>query len=199
MIRPCVIAVAALWGATHAFATDTQGLRLLEHERSFIVHTPSGPFTITRSKTACGSDKGYLQPLVPMKGVRPVTEIEVLHALNDPSTMVIDMRDEDAPLDATIPNSYHIAYNEIEDRLDEVGCVKTPGKRWNCTKASKVIAFCYGPMCLQSPTGIQRMVRMGFPVRNISYYRGGMMDWEALGLTTVTGNRLTQRPVTTPQ
>jgi hypothetical protein len=34
---------------------------------------------------------------------------------------------------------------------------------------------------------------MGFPVRNIAYYRGGMMDWEALGLTTVTGNRPTKK------
>jgi hypothetical protein len=33
------------------------------------------------------------------------------------------------------------------------------------------------------------MVRAGFPVAKISYYRGGMMDWEALGLTTVIGNR----------
>jgi len=187
------MAVAAALALALPCIANAQELRLLEQSRSFIVHTPSGPVTITRSKTACGSDKGYLQPLVPLAGVRPVTEIEVLRALNDPSTMVIDMRDEDAPLDATIPNSYHIAYNEIEDRLDEVGCKRTTGKRWDCTRASKVIAFCYGPMCLQSPAGIQRMVRMGFPVRNISYYRGGMMDWEALGLTTVTGNRPTKK------
>jgi rhodanese-related sulfurtransferase len=192
MTRSAMAAAAALALALPCIAS-AQGLRLLGQERAFIVHTPGGPFTITRSKTACGSSSGYLQPLVPLEGVRPVTEIEVLHALNDASTMVIDMRDEDAPLDATIPNSYHIAYNEIEDRLDEVGCVKTPGKPWDCAKASKIIAFCYGPMCLQSPAGIQRMVRVGFPVRNISYYRGGMMDWEALGLTTVTGNRPTKK------
>jgi len=193
MIRPCVIAVVTLWGATHACATDTQGLRMLGQERAFVVNTPGGPFTITRSKTACGSDKGYLQPLVPLVGVRPVTEIEVLHALNDPSTMVIDMRDEEDPLDATIPHTYHIAYNEIEDRLDELGCVKAAGKRWNCAKAKKIIAFCYGPMCLQSPAGIRHLVHMGFPVNKIAYYRGGMMDWEALGLSTVSGNRSTKK------
>ena len=33
------------------------------------------------------------------------------------------------------------------------------------------------------------MVRAGFPVSKISYYRGGMMDWEALGLSTVKGKR----------
>lgn len=192
MTRPCVIAVVAigLAAATHT-TTLAQALRLFEQDHAFVVHTPSGPITITRGKTTCSSDKGYLQPLVPMAGVQPVTEIEVLRGLNDPSTMVIDMRDEEDPLDATIPNSYHIAYNEIEDRLDEVGCVKASGKPWDCTHARQVIAFCYGPMCLQSPAGIRRMVQQGFPVHNIAYYRGGMMNWKALGLTTVTGNRST--------
>jgi hypothetical protein len=44
-------------------------------------------------------------------------------------------------------------------------------------------------MCVQSPAGIARIVHMGFPANKISYYRGGMMDWEALGLTTVKGYR----------
>lgn len=185
---------ALLTLAAAASAQDTEPLRILRQVHEFVVQTPQGPFTITRSKTACATDKGYIQPLVPLKGVRPVTEIEVLNALNDPSTMVIDMRDEDDPLDDTIPNSFHIPYNEIEDRLNELGCTRSKGKaaRWNCSNAKKVILFCYGPMCLQSPTGIRRMAQMGFPVSKIFYYRGGLMDWEALGLTTVSGNRPTQ-------
>lgn len=178
-------AAACVWGA------ESHVLRLLSDRNAFVVRTPAGPLNITRSATACATDKGYLQPLIPLRGVRPVTEIEVLHALNDPSTMVIDMRGGDEPLDATIPNSFHIPYNDIEDRLDELGCTRKADRpvRWNCAKAKKVIAFCYGPMCLQSPIGIRIMVQMGYPVNKISYYRGGMMDWEALGLTTVGGNR----------
>jgi rhodanese-related sulfurtransferase len=193
MIRTGVITIAALCAVTLACASDApQALRIIGEERQFVVNTPSGPLTITRHSTACASDKGYLQPLVPLKGVRPVTELEVLEALNDVNTMVIDMRDEDEPLDATIPNSFHIPYNEIEDRLDELGCVKTASKRWSCAKAKKIVAFCYGPMCLQSPAGIRSMVRAGFPVSKIAYYRGGLMDWEALGLSTVTGSRPTR-------
>ena len=192
MTRAGVIAAAALWSTAAAFAGDeTQALRILGQERQFVVNTPSGPLAITRSSTDCAADKGYLQPLVPVKGVRPVTEIEVLHALNDASTMVIDMRDEDEPLESTIPNSYHIPYNELEDRMDELGCVKQSGKHWNCSKAKKIIAYCYGPMCLQSPAGIRSLVHMGFPVNKIAYYRGGLMDWTALGLTTTRGNRPT--------
>jgi rhodanese-related sulfurtransferase len=125
--------------------------------------------------------------------VRPVTEIEVLHALNDPNTMVIDMRDEPEPLEATIPNSYHIPFNELEDRMDEMGCTRQGKGQWDCTKARHIVAFCNGPVCPQSSAGIASMVRAGFPVTKISYYRGGMMDWEALGLTTVSGNRPTHK------
>ncbi|MCF8168644.1 MAG: rhodanese-like domain-containing protein [Rhodoferax sp.] len=174
-------------------AAEPELLRMIGQSKQFIVQTPSGPFTITRNKTACAFNKGALQPLVPLPGVQPVTEIEVLHALNDPATMVIDMRDEEDPLDATIPNSYHIPYNEIEDRMGEVGCVSIGKNQWDCAQAARIVAFCYGPMCLQSPAGITNLVRMGFPVGKIAYYRGGLMDWEALGLTTVRGSRPTLR------
>lgn len=178
----------ALTGAPSA-AAEPERLRLIGQEREFIVHTPSGPLVVTRVLTSCALNKGYLQPLVPLPGVHPVTEIEVLHALNDPHTMVIDMRDEEDPLEATIPNSFHIPFNELEDRMDELGCVRGSSRVWDCNASPRIVAFCNGPVCPQSPVGIAAIVRSGFPVDKISYYRGGMMDWEALGLTTVKGNR----------
>ncbi|MFZ2309130.1 MAG: rhodanese-like domain-containing protein [Rhodoferax sp.] len=185
----CVAMLSAL--ASHA--DDLQPLRVIGQERQFVVQTPNGPFTITRSRTTAERNRGFLQPLVPVPGVRPVTEIEVLHALNDPHTMVIDMREEDDPLDSTIPNTYHIPFNEVEDRLDELGCTRVARGPWDCSQASQVVAFCYGPFCVQSPIGIASMVRAGFPASKIAYYRGGMMDWETMGLTTVTGNRSTRK------
>lgn len=178
----------ALAGAV-ATAAEPERLRLIGQEREFIVHTPTGPLTVTRVMTSCALNRGYLQPLVPLPGVHPVTEIEVLQALNDPHTMVIDMRDEEDPLEATIPNSFHIPFNELEDRMDELGCVRRPSRAWDCSGSAKIVAFCNGPVCPQSPVGIAAIVRAGFAVDKISYYRGGMMDWEALGLTTVRGNR----------
>lgn len=193
MSRLIVLAlVGAAWGLC-AQAEDNQPLRITRHSDEFVVQTPDGPLVITRSKRVGGVTKGFIQPLVPQPGVTPVTEIDVLHALNDPSTMVIDMRDDEDPLASTIPNSYHIPYNELEDRLDELGCLPRGKSQWDCSHASKIVGFCNGPMCFQSPAGIARIVQMGFPVNKISYYRGGMMDWEALGLTTVKGNRPTTR------
>ncbi|MFA6314573.1 MAG: rhodanese-like domain-containing protein [Sterolibacterium sp.] len=189
-----VLPVALLaTSAMPSLADESALLRIIGQDRQFVVQTPAGPLTITRVMTVCARNKGYLQPLVPQPGVRPVTEIEVLQALNDPATMVIDMRDEDEPLEATIPNSYHIPFNELEDRMGELGCVRRTNTQWDCAKAPDIIAFCNGPVCPQSPIGIASLVRAGFPVGKISYYRGGMMDWEALGLTTVKGNRPTTR------
>ena len=39
-----------------------------------------------------------------------------------------------------------------------------------------------GPVC---PMAIKAMTRDGFPANKIYYYRGGMLDWDALGLTSV--------------
>jgi hypothetical protein len=50
-----------------------------------------------------------------------------------------------------------------------------------------VVGFCNGPVCPQSPTAMRAMIRDGFPADKIYYYRGGMLDWDALGLTTVEG------------
>ena len=194
MNRLIVLALlGAAWGVC-AQADENKPLRITKESHEFVVQTPDGPLVITRAKKVGGVTKGFIQPLVPQPGVTPVTEIDVLHALNDPSTMVIDMRDDEDLLTSTIPNSYHIPYNELEDRMAELGCQQRGKNQWDCTGAFKIVAFCHGPMCVQSPAGIARIVHMGFPVNKISYYRGGMMDWEALGLTTVKSNRPARKP-----
>jgi hypothetical protein len=38
-----------------------------------------------------------------------------------------------------------------------------------------------------NPMAMKAMVRDGFPATKIYYYRGGMLDWDALGLTSVKG------------
>ena len=185
----CALLLAWSGSVAQDQAQDQKALRLIGQQTEMTVHTENGPLLVTRSKTPFSVTKGALQPLVPFAGVQPATEIEVLQALNDPGTMVIDMRDDDGPPQPTIPNAYNIPYADVEDRLDELGCVRRDRSRWDCAGAVKVIAFCYGHPCVQSPAGMARMVQVGFPVDKLSYYRGGMMAWQALGLTTVTGYR----------
>lgn len=186
-MKTLLLSLAALLGVSGALAEDGELLRILGEDKKFVVQTAKGPFEITRRMTPCAKNKGWLQPLVPVAGVHPVTEIEVLQAMNDPEALIVDMREPEDRIRGTIPNSYHIPYTEVAARLNELGCSRNGGQ-WDCGQARKVYAFCNGPVCPQSPTAIAAMVRDGFPADRIYYYRGGMLDWAALGFPIVQGD-----------
>ncbi len=183
MIATC-LALALTAGP--AIADETETLQLNKDQMSLTVETEDGPVEITRVMTPCALNKGWLQPLVPVEGVKPATEVEVLEALASGETLVIDMRTVEWRAQATIPGSIHIPYTEVATRLDELGCTKTDAK-WDCKDAVAFIGFCNGPVCPQSPMAMKAAVREGFPAEKIGYYRGGMLDWQALGLTTIEG------------
>ena len=171
-----------------ATASVAENLRIVGQDTVFVTTLPSGEeMTITRQMTPCAKNKGWLQPLVPEPGIVPVTEIEVLNAIGDANTILIDMRTQEWFIDATIPGAVNIPYTEVAMRMDELGCSRANGV-WDCSGAKSVVGFCNGPVCPQSPTAMKAMIRDGFPAEKISYYRGGMLDWDALGLTTVEGD-----------
>ena len=171
-----------------ANASVAENLRIIGEDKAFVTTLPSGEeITITRQMTPCAKNKGWLQPLVPEPGIVPVTEIEVLNAIGDANTILIDMRTQEWFIDATIPGAVNIPYTEVAMRMDELGCSRIGGV-WDCSGAKKVVGFCNGPVCPQSPTAMKAMIRDGFPAEKIAYYRGGMLDWDALGLTTVEGD-----------
>ena len=98
--------------------------------------------------------------------------------MNDRDALLVDMREPEDRANGTIAGSMHIVYTEVAGRLNELGC----------SKAKKVYAFCNGPACPQSPGAIVAMTREGFPADRIYYYRGGMLDWAALGFPVVKGD-----------
>ena len=155
-------------------------------KKSYVISSGDDTIEIKRTMTSCGKNKGWFQPLVPVKGITPVTEIEMLYALNDKEAIVVDMRTSDYYFEKTIPTAINIPFGDIAFRLNELGC-EEKGETWDCSNAVKVYGFCNGPVCPQSPIAMKAMVRNGFPVEKIYYYRGGMLDWDALGLTTVEG------------
>ena len=161
-------------------------LRILDEETTFIVGDGDEAVEITRTMTSCAKNKGWLQPLIPVEGVNPVTEIEVLEALNDDNAVVVDMRTQEWFFKATVPGAINIPYTDVALRMEEFNC-KKQSSGWDCSAANDVYGFCNGPVCPQSPMAMKAMVRDGFPAEKIFYYRGGMLDWEALGLTTVEG------------
>lgn len=173
---------------TTTTAAEPEYLRIIGTDTKFVVKNAKGEEReIKRVMTPCAKNKGWLQPLVPVPGVHPVGEIEILNAMNDRDAMLVDMREPEDRANGTIPGSHHIVYTEVASRMDELGCKKT-GKVWDCANAKKVFAFCNGPVCPQSPSAIQAMTRDGFPANKIYYYRGGMLDWSALGFPVLKGD-----------
>lgn len=186
-IKYSILCMFILLSFNNLQAKEAQKLGLFNmKEKSYRVGTGENSIIITRTFTSCAKNKGFFQPIIPAKGITPVTEIEILHALNDKNAIVVDMRIQDHYFKGTIPLAVNIPYGEIETRLDELGC-KEHFDSWDCSEAKKVYGFCNGPVCAQSPIAMNIMIRNGFPANKIYYYRGGMLDWSALGLTTVKG------------
>jgi rhodanese-related sulfurtransferase len=71
--------------------------------------------------------------------------------------------------------------------LEEMGFMDGENKTeaWDFSNARKVVLWCNGPACGQSPRAIKGLLNVGYPPEKILYYRGGMQMWQLWGLTTV--------------
>ncbi|MEE9358355.1 rhodanese-like domain-containing protein [Candidatus Vondammii sp. HM_W22] len=72
-------------------------------------------------------------------------------------------------------------------KLEEWGVLDGRNKTstWDFSQCKELILWCNGPTCGQSPRAIRGLLKAGYPAEKIGYYRGGMMMWQLLGLTTV--------------
>jgi len=144
-----------------------------------------------------------IQPYTLAPGVETIGELEVLDYLarmskGDTSILVIDSRTPDWVKKGTIPGSVNIPWTSLnpgqgadpmsiaEILESRFGAVQQEGL-WDFSKVKTLVLFCNGMWCGQSPNNIQTLLRFGYPAAKIKWYRGGMQDWEILGLTTVAG------------
>lgn len=181
------LAALSLLAAPAHSAELGEKLKIVGDKMQITLETADGPLTIEREMTGCAKIGGVIQPMVPVEGVTPVGEIEVLDAMTNRDVLLVDMRTVEWYLESTIPTAINVPYIEVADRLGDFGCAED-GDSWRCDDAKTVLAFCNGPACGQSPTAIRAMHREGFPMSKVLYYRGGMQSWDALGLTTVEGD-----------
>lgn len=104
-----------------AHAADPEYLRIIGTDTKFVAKNAKGEETvITRVMTPCAKNKGWLQPMVPVAGVHPVGEIEVLNAMNDRDALLVDMREPEDRANGTIGGSMHIVYTEVAGSLQLV-------------------------------------------------------------------------------
>ena len=136
-------------------------------------------------------------------------------AAGDNSIMVVDSRTPDWVAKGTIPGTKNIPWTRLTSAegattegimailTGEFGATQKPGVDFlevdeaivngtlpqvvDYSAVKTLVLFCNGMWCGQSPTNIKALLKFGYPAEKIKWYRGGMQDWEALGLTTVPG------------
>ena len=77
-----------------------------------------------------------------------------------------------------------LANNVDEVDVDEAIANGTTSAVFDYSSAKTLVMFCNGMWCGQSPASIAALRKFGYPADKIKYYRGGMQDWEILGLST---------------
>ena len=130
-----------------------------------------------------------------------IGELEIIEyvkkmAEGDDNIVLIDSRTPDWVGKGTIPGAVNIPWTKLnpakgadpisigELLTGQFGARELEGL-WDFSEAKTLVLFCNGMWCGQSPNNIQNLLRFGYPAHKIKWYRGGMQDWEILGLSSV--------------
>lgn len=144
-----------------------------------------------------------IQPAKLAPGVETIAELEVIDYISkmsagDDSILVIDSRTPNWVKKGTIPGAINLPWTKLnpakgadpvsilEILEDQFDVTESEGLL-NFSKAKTLVMFCNGMWCGQSPNNIKNLLKLGYPAHKIKWYRGGMQNWETLGLTTVSG------------
>ena len=145
-----------------------------------------------------------IQPSTLAPGVETIGEVEMIEylqkmAAGDKTILVVDSRTPDWVKKGTIPGAVNIPWTKLnpakgadpisigEIMQDQFNVTESEGL-WNFNDAKTLVLFCNGMWCGQSPNNIANLLKFGYPAHKIKWYRGGMQDWEILGLSTVPGS-----------
>ena len=142
-----------------------------------------------------------IQPMKLAPGVETIGEVELIkyvHKMSDgdSSVLLVDSRTPDWVAKGTIPGAKNLPWTKLnpakgadpisigEILTGEFGAREIEGL-WDYSDAKTLVMFCNGMWCGQSPNNIKNLLRFGYPADKIKWYRGGMQNWEILGLSTV--------------
>lgn len=141
---------------------------------------------------------GVIYPLHIKEGVETYAELEVLRFIEQmqdrKKQLLVDTRGEEWYEYETIPGAINLWVEVIKEPkvfpeeyaelLRLIGVIKDDTGKYDFTEASTLLLFCNGPWCGQSPIAILRLIKIGYPVEKLKWYRGGMHTWKSLSLTT---------------
>jgi rhodanese-related sulfurtransferase len=113
----------------------------------------------------------------------------------DDSMMLIDVCREEFYNYRTIPGAVNMPFHHFKEResfefeferhMRALGVnINEKDDSLDFTNAKTIAVFCNGPWCSLSVTMIQVLLDIGYPPENINWYRGGMQEWVATGMTS---------------
>ena len=138
-----------------------------------------------------------IHPIKAAEGVTTVGELELLRFLKNKvetgQGVLVDARIPAFYEKGTIPGSVNIPFTLFSRKKNAylgkiftvLGARKRDDGSWNFGNVASLLLYCNGPWCDQSPQAIKALVAAGYPRKKLFYYRGGMQNWQALGLTTI--------------
>jgi len=184
-------------------SADLASVDVMHHGRMVTImrnQNPDNSINPEYAKTARKCPPFCIQPSALAPGVKTIAELEVLHFLKkisdgDASMLVIDSRTKAWVEKGIIPGTVNIPWDSldigksdpvaVQDILENQLGVKRREGFLDFDNARTLVLFCNGSWCGQSPTTIKGLLKIGYPAHKILWYRGGMQDWESLGLTTL--------------
>ena len=144
-----------------------------------------------------------IQPSKLAPGVETIGEAEVIEYAKrmsdgDGTIVLVDSRTPDWVERGTIPSAMNVPWTKlnpakgadpisIAEIMEGVFNVQSNEELMDFSESRTAVMFCNGMWCGQSPNNIANLLKFGYPAHKIKWYRGGMQDWEILGLTTVPG------------
>jgi rhodanese-related sulfurtransferase len=149
------------------------------------------------SKTSRQCPPFCVQPIELAEGVKTVGEKELLDFLDNEvknnEGLLIDARMPAWFEKGTIPGSVNIPFTILSGGFESKHTVKIlkllgaseKDDKWNFDNTKKLLMFCNGLWCGQSPRAIKNLLKLGYPAEKLLWYRGGMQSWQLLGLSII--------------
>ncbi len=197
------LAGASLQAAEVNITPDIESVPVMHGDKEFVImrnQNQKNTVNPAFAKTSRKCPPFCIQPSVLAPGVETIAELEVLDYLKrmsegDESILVIDSRTPDWVAKGTIPGAINIPWTSLNpargadpisigEILEGQFNARNLEGLWDYRDARTLVMFCNGMWCGQSPNNIKNLLTFGYPAHKIKWYRGGMQDWEILGLST---------------
>jgi len=160
---------------------------------SIKIHYQNKVFLIERKIDSNKSCPPYcIQPMYIDK-VKTVAEIETLNFIQalqkHKSMLLIDSRSTKAYNTNTIPGAINIPSSllhpnsKYSKRILTLLGGKKLQKKWYFKTPHKLLIFDNGLEDTHASDIIKQLIKIGYPQKEILYYRGGIQDWKEAGLT----------------